>query len=228
MKRWRTAPSLTLSLILMAAAMFPSDAGAAKAKGHPKVVPPNAHFRGLSYGEWGARWWQAAFAIPVVDGDHPLFSGGAFGGDKKVVFLSGVFGGPVTIHVTVSPGTALFFPIVNTECSVLEDPPFHGDNEQELRDCANGLVDQTSGLFAEIDGVSVTNLDSFRVESPLFEFGPLPADNVFGAPAGTTSLSVDAGVYLLVHPLSPGQHVIHFGATSGPIDTTYVIHVSPH
>jgi hypothetical protein len=220
---------VVLLLTLMAVATFPYEATARKASGHPAVIPANAQFRGLSYGEWGAKWWQAAFAIPVIANDHPLFSGGVFGGDKGVVFLSGVFGPPaVTIDVTVRPGTALFFPIVNTECSVLEGPPFHGDNEQELRDCANGLVDQTFGLFGEIDGVKVTNLDSFRVESPLFEFGPLPTDNIFGAPPGTTSLSVDAGVYLMVHPLSAGRHVIHFGAASGPIDTTYIIHVSQH
>jgi hypothetical protein len=217
-----------LFLTSMSIATFPYDTTAGPASGHAHVIPVSGHFRGLSYGEWGAKWWQAAFAIPVVDGDHPLFSGGAFDGDKGVVFLSGVFGGPVSIDVTVRPGTALFFPIVNTECSVLEDPPFHGDNEQELRECANDLVDETFGLFAEIDGVPVKNLSAFRVESPLFEFGPLPAGNLFGAPPGTTSLSVDAGVYLMVQPLSPGRHVIHFGAASGPIDTTYVIHVSPH
>ena len=85
-----------------------------------------------------------------------------------------------------------------------------------------------------IDGVPATNLDAYRVESPLFEFGPLPANNLlqlFGvdAPAGTTSLSVDAGHYLLLAPLSPGRHVVRFGGTFDElgfsIDTTFVITV---
>jgi hypothetical protein len=110
-----------LLLTLMTVATLPYEASAGKASGHPHVIPANAQFRGLSYGDWGAKWWQAAFAIPVVANDHPLFSGGTFGGDKGVVFLSGVFGPPVTIDVTVRPGPPVF-PIVNTECSVLEDP----------------------------------------------------------------------------------------------------------
>ena len=44
-------------------------------------------------------------------------------------------------------------------------------------------MDNTSGMFAVIDGVPVNNLDAYRVESPLFEFGPLPEDNLLGVPA---------------------------------------------
>jgi hypothetical protein len=187
---------------------------------NPGVIPPDAKFRGLSYGEWGAQWWSTLFSIPVVGGDHPLFSGGAFGEDKGVVFLAAV-GGGATIDVTIPAGAALFFPVVNTECSVLEPDPFHGDDEAELRACANGMIDNTSGLFAAIDGVPVNNLSAYRVESPLFEFGPLPPDNVFGAPAGTTSLAVDAGVYLLLAPFSVGTHTIHVGGTFDEFGLTY-------
>jgi hypothetical protein len=202
---------------------------------NPGVIPPHARFRGLTYGEWAARWWQAAFALPVTDGDHPLISGGAFGGDDGVVFLSGV-GGGATVEITIRPGTALFFPIVNSECSVIEPDPFHGDDEDELRECANGHIDNTSDLFAFIDGRAVRNLDAYRTESPLFEFGPLPEDNIlalFGvdAPAGATSQGVDAGFYLLLTPLSVGRHVLHFGGTFDEfgfsIDTTYIINVVP-
>jgi hypothetical protein len=112
---------------------------------------------------------------------------------------------------------------------VLEPDPFHGDDEEELRACANGHIDNTSGRFAEIDSVPVNNLDAYRVESPLFEFGPLPENNLFGEPAGTTSPSVDAGVYLLLAPLSVGQHEVHVGGTFDElefsIDTTFLITV---
>ncbi len=126
--------------------------------------------------------------------------------------------------------------MVNAECSVLEPDPFHGDDEAELRACANGHIDDTSGLFATIDGVDVRNLNAYRVESPLFEFGPLPEDNLFDffgldAPAGTTSPAVDAGVYLLLAPLSVGMHVVHFGGTFDEqgfsIDTKFNITVAP-
>ena len=119
---------------------------------------------------------------------------------------------------------------------MIEPDPFHGDDETALRTCANSHIDQTSDLFAEIDGKSVNNLDAYRVESPLFEFGPLPEDNLlafFGvdAPAGATSPSVDAGVYLLLAPLSVGTHTVRVGGTfdefGASIDTTFNITVVP-
>jgi hypothetical protein len=195
------------------------------------VMPTNAKFRGLTYGEWGASWWQAAFQIPVEEGDHPLFSGGAFQGPKGVVFLAAVVGEPAVVEVTIPAGTPLFFPIVNSECSTIEEPPFFGSNETELRQCVNDFIDQTSGLFAEIDFLPVDNIEAQRVESPLFEFGPLPENNVFGEPAGTASPSVDAGYYLLLAPLSAGEHVVSVGGTfdlfGASIDTTFLITVEP-
>ena len=173
--------AITLALLVAA-----SPAQGAGRNLNPGIIPPGSTYRGQSYGEWGAQWWKTLFSIPVVDGDHPFFSGGAFEGEKRVVFLAAT-GGGVTIDVTIPPGTSLFFPVLNFECSVLEPDPSHGDNEAEMRACANGHIDHTSGLIAVIDGVPVQDLAAYRVESPLFEFGPLPADNVLGAPAGTTS-----------------------------------------
>jgi hypothetical protein len=189
-------------------------------------LPTVSSFRGLTYAEWEAQWWITAFSIPIVDGNHPLFSGGAFGEQNGVVFLAAV-GGGADLPVTISAGQALFLPVINAECSVLEPDPFHGDDEAELRACANGHIDNTAGLYAAIDGVPVNNLQSYRVESPLFVFGPLPADNLFGAPAGTTSPSVDAGFYLLVTPLSVGNHTVQVKGTAVDlnfsIDTTFHI-----
>jgi hypothetical protein len=186
-------------------------------------------FRGVSYGELAAQWWSTIFAIPIVDGQHPYLSGGAFGEYKGVTFLAAAFGEEtVEIEVTVAPGTALFLPVINAECSVFEPDPFHGDNEAELRECANGHIDQTSGLVATIDGVPVGDLDAYRGDSPLFEF-TLPENNVLGAPGGTTTQAVDAGVYLLLAPLSPGLHTIHVEATfdefGASINTTFHVTV---
>jgi hypothetical protein len=224
---------VTLGLVTLAA--VPYDAQAQGGNKNPGVIPPHAKFRGLSYGEWGARWWSTALSIPVVEGSHPVISGGAFGGDNGVLFLAGI-GGGATFDITIPAGTALFFPVVNSECSILEPDPFHGDDEAELRECANGHIDNTSARFTVIDSVPVNNLDAYRVQSPLFEFGPLPEDNFFEffgltAPAGTTSPFVDAGVYVLLAPLKVGTHTVHFGGTFDllgfSIDTTYIITVVP-
>jgi hypothetical protein len=198
---------------------------------NPGVLPPHAEFDGLTYSEWEAEWWKAALALPVTKkGYHPLFTGGVFGEHKGILFLTGV-GGGATVNITIPAETALFFPIVNAECSEIEGDPFHGDDEEEMRECANAFIDSATGLAATIDGKAVKNLGAYRVESPLFEFGPLPKRNAFGLPAGATSLSVDAGYYLLLDPLSVGTHTIHFEGTiedlDFTVDTTYVITVVP-
>jgi hypothetical protein len=211
---------LTLTATVLAMLVAASPAQGTGRNPNPGIIPPGSTYRGLSYGEWGAQWWKTIFSIPVVDGYHPLISGGAFEGEKGVVFLAAAAGG-VTIDVTIRAGTSLFVPVLNLECSVLEPDPFHGDDEAEMRACANGHIDHTSGLIAVIDGVPVQDLAAYRVESPLFEFGPLPPDNVLGAPAGTTSLAVDAGVYLMLAPLRPGSHTIHVRGTFDEFNVTF-------
>ena len=196
---------------------------------NPGVIPPNARYHGLSYPEWQAKWWQWVFSLPATG--NPILPGGDVlqGQSDHVWFLAGVFGGE-TRSITIPAGTALFFPIVNTECSTFEPPPYHGDNEAELRACAKMFIDNTSDLAAEIDGVPVRGLAAYRHQSPLFTWGPVPADNIVGAPAGTIARSVDDGIYLLLAPLPPGEHTIHFTGTfngDGTIDTTYQITVAP-
>jgi hypothetical protein len=198
-------------------------------------LPAPARYGGLTYGEWTALWWQAAFATPVEAGTHPLITGGAFGGNNRTVFLSApvmLAGSPtVTVPVTVPPGTHVFVPIITVECSVAEEPPFHGEDETELRACANGLLDLVSDPYAAVDGSPVKDPGAYRVESPLFRYGPLPAGNVLGLLPGTQSDAVGAGYFLLLPPFSVGVHritvradVAAFGIAS---DAEFIINVEP-
>ncbi len=117
-------------------------------------------------------------------------------------------GTTLTIPVTIQPGQALFLPIITVECSEAEDPPFAGHGEAELRACANGLIDLVVDPYAEIDGTPVQNPNDYRVESPLFRYGPLADRNFLGLPGGTQSDSVATGYFLLIEPLSVGTHRI--------------------
>jgi hypothetical protein len=137
------------------------------------------------------------------------------GGTFAVVETSpGVILGQANRTCAVPVGKALFFPIVNAECSTVEG---NGTTEQELRECAETLGNLIipESLEATIDGVPLKGLRRYRVQSPLFRFGPLPANNLLEflgvpAPAGTTSPAVSDGVHLLLHPLSPGRHTIRY------------------
>jgi hypothetical protein len=71
----------------------------------------------------------------------------------------------------------------------------------------------------------------------MFTIGPLPDGNVFQAfglvaPAGTTTPSVQDGFYLMLAPLSRGNHTLHFharfpGTPDFVLDITYNLTVLP-
>jgi hypothetical protein len=190
------------------------------------VLPPGAHPHGRTYSEWAAAWWrwllsQPASTNPILD---PTGAFCANGQEGKVWFLAGTFGGTATRSCTVPPGTALLFPAVNlVSCGV---PPDRA-TEEEVRSAVSIVPEEASGLNATIDGIPVSDIQGrYFEQSALFEVG-LPADNLFGLPAGTVvAPCVDAGYYLMVHPLPPGEHTIEFGGSLTDFSTQVTYHIT--
>ena len=153
--------------------------------------------------------WKEVLETPTPE--NPFTGGGPL-----CVDLGGVvapFGAPgdESITCTVKPGTKVFVAAWSAECSTLEDPPFFGNNEAELRACARAVNAgiATSDVIVVLDGrrVPVTEVTSGLVRLDL------PTDNIFGAAAGTGPpdtpyLSVANGWVALLHPLTPGTHTI--------------------
>ena len=196
---------------------------------------PPGKYRGLNSGEWLAVWWQENLAAAVEGGHHPLIDAGAVGDNNRTVFLVGPVlpadSARVTTRVTIPSGTHLVVPIITVECSEAEEPPFHGDDEAQLRACANDLLDQASEPSMRIDGRLVKDPHTYRVETPLFRYGPLTANNYLGLPAGTQSDAVGAGYVLVLQPLSVGVHRIRVAANVFAFglaaDTEFIITVEP-
>jgi hypothetical protein len=67
-------------------------------------------------------------------------------------------------------------------------------------------------FWCEIDGVAVADLESYRVSTAPGEafFVSMPDGNFYGIPAGRYGPSLNAGIYLLLRPLSAGEHTIQF------------------
>jgi hypothetical protein len=202
--------------------------------GNPRILPPNSHPYGRTYGQWAAAWWQWALAIPVDR--NPLVdetgANAAQGQSGQVWFLAGVFNatGTAVRTITVPHGKALFFPIVNNVwINTLPSDPLTADG---IRPLIAPAINDATALACEIDGVSVQNLQRYRTESPLFNI-TVPADNVFGSAlsAGTHGPDMDEGYYLMLAPLGAGQHTIHFHGSlpdvAFTLDITYHIAVSP-
>lgn len=188
-----------------------------------KVVPPDGNINGMSYGDWSTAWWQYVLSLPPDN--NPVFDAtgekcGVGQSAGPVFFLVGSGGEPTTRNCTVPAGKALVFPIVNVECSNLEDAPFFGGDEHGLRVCAATFMDgvDPSTLKVSVDGEELANPGLFRAQSPVFSFTMPRNDNFLGLNGKTTGLSVSDGYWAIVEPLTVGNHVIHFeGAfVSGP------------
>ena len=140
-------------------------------------------------------------------------------------FLAGSFGSVhITRQCTVSPGRALFFPLINQgSFAFLNDPPAQR-TEDFLRSQVTYVADAVFSRV-EIDGVAVVNPAQYLEKSVIFDVF-LPLDNVFGCteaevPQLTLSPSVDEGFYLFVFPVAgfismpslwSGHHLPPYGA----------------
>jgi len=152
--------------------------------------------------ELGALWTtvlQAPAATnPFTGGDPCIALGGR---------IVSPFAGGAEFTCTIRPGTRLLVVGWSSECSTVEEAPFHGDDEVSLRACARNADAGLQTPTVTLDGrpVHVT-----EVETALLDF-VLPAGHIFdpALPAGTAGESVGHGWVVLLHPLPPGSHVIH-------------------
>ena len=64
-----------------------------------------------------------------------------------------------------------------------------------------------------VDGLNVGNLDGYRFQSPLINL-TFPENNIAGV-TPQTAKAVSDGFWILLEPLSPGRHEIHFKAALG-------------
>ena len=102
------------------------------------------------------------------------------------------------------------FPPLNSECSFAEFPDLKSGSE--LQECAKSFQDQTTAVDATIDGKRIQDLQSFRVQSNLFDVD-FPDDNVLGIPSGK-SQAISDGIWVILEPLPVGEHTINFKGTS--------------
>lgn len=203
-KRQSVLPMLMVVLLLL---LITQSVASAHGNPNPHVLPPNSRVQGLTYGEWSARWWQYVLSVPVSENPLVGATGANCGiqqiGNVALVVADPTIGEPIACDVPA--GTMLFLDILSAECSTLEEAPFYGGNEEELRACAEDF--ELSNLWASIDGIAVHHLREYIHTSPLFDF-TVPEDNILWVDAGSGQ-SVSNGAHLLLAPLMPGEHTVH-------------------
>ena len=208
------------------------------------VWPPGSSTQyGNTYGEWSASWIQWLLSIPAAT-NPALDTTGAncgVGQSGPVWFLAGTFGTSETRNCTIPAGKSLFFPILNGffgagvfDC--FPTIPKVACLLPTLRAAAAASMDSVT-LQAELDGaplVPAGSLSDFRVRSPEFAI-TFPDGNVYGlkragnVQRGTYLPNVADGYWVMLLPLSPGPHTLHFkGTSTGGVFEGAVIEATYH
>jgi hypothetical protein len=193
------------------------------------VLAPTEPAYGATPGEWYGRWWQWTASFPGtinpnLDATGELCSSGQHG---PVFFLPRTFADTTLLTCTVPTGISVLVPIAGAECSTVEEPPFFGANEEELRRCAAEWTDSIGSVSMLVNGQEIMAMQTYRVSSPLFTL-TFPPGNVYGVTPGV-ALSVADGYVVMLAPLPAGQHQIDVSATfqDGTLfqETTYILDV---
>jgi hypothetical protein len=161
--------------------------------------------------------WERVLETPTPQN---VFAGGDpcmdLGGGVVAPFVP--LGTP-SLMCKVKPGTTLFITAWSSECSTVEEPPYFGRNERQLRACARAVDAGITLVEVTVDGQRVAVSE---VETGLLTVD-LPENNIFGLPA-QQAFSVGHGWVALLDPLSPGRHeiIIHVEGTylGDPVDFT--------
>jgi hypothetical protein len=172
-----------------------------------RVKPPNFGWRGshTDLSELTSDNWQWLMAVPLetVLAVEETGDFGLVAQQGKVWYLAG--GAPYAPNIrtlTVPAGKSLFFLVAGAVAWAPED----GETVEELRGVAGFLTDLVVEMECEVDGVPVEGLFENRVASPGFAF---EGGAVFGLEGGR-DLAAGDGYWLMLDPLSPGEHVIEY------------------
>ena len=164
---------------------------------------------------WSARWWMWAASFrgeesPVTDREGTRCSSGQEG---ETFFLAGAYGSdPVQRTCTVPRGKYLFFPLL----TYIVLPDGGSRDCDQLKSEARSMVRNPTLLFAQVDGRAIPALESRRA-------APAKCFNVNARTHGPNVSSASDGYWLMLRPLPPGRHTLHFGGqvTSLSQDITY-------
>jgi hypothetical protein len=163
---------------------------------------------GLVFSEWCVRWLKWCLEQPIESNPANDTTGKNCYQNQSgpVWFLAGTFGGPATRRCTIPMQKAIMFPIIEKECSFVEDKDITTET-----DLISRTIDQTSRishLEASIDGVALQNLSRYQVQTRVFDL-VFPKNNVYSVQEGPTQAASN-GVWVFLEPLSAGKHKIYF------------------
>lgn len=185
-----------------------------------QVYAPNSIVEGKSIGEWTSDWWNWAYGSPV-EGNVLTDDTGAFQNTNQtadVFFIAGNSGGETSRSFTVPNDKPLLLPLINLSYWRTPEP---GEDEDPTtpRDAAlvqadvEGLISEVDELSFSLDGVSIAQDTLFMHRESTTFTGNILADTVGATsePVGVWPESYTSGYWIMLDPLSPGDHTLNFG-----------------
>jgi hypothetical protein len=199
--------AVTLSLSVVAATIPSADAK----NSNPSVIPPTSK----QYDKHTDAWWQWILSIPTDQNPANAeleTTDCAVNQSGDVWFLNGVGGmlndpgGFIERDCTIPVEKQILFPIVNLAGSETTPEKAEAFNEQ-LTD----IVDLATDLQVTVDGVPLQDLDQYRFkESSAFGINCQAIDLLC---LEGEEYAVHEGYFVMLTPLTPGQHTIEFSGT---------------
>lgn len=178
-----------------------------------------------TFNHWVEEWFKWFLSLPNIQGDegqsHPrdVYSPEKCSWNQNKtspVWMLADGPGQNDLSVTeirdceVPVGKALLVQIVGSNCSTNEGYK----NDKELLDCANWILDKAQ-FSASVDGKEIMNTNKNPADREKFFVKPFitnityAKNNYYGFPEGTYR-GMEAGYFLFIKPLSPGNHVIKY------------------
>ncbi|MFN8498314.1 MAG: hypothetical protein U0641_10695 [Anaerolineae bacterium] len=205
-----------------------------------RVLPPSSNPYGLSYSQWSVKWWQWAIGTPYSKSplNSNLKPAAPCGTDQSgpVFFLGGALGPGDNVHrdCAVPLGKALLMPIINVEWD--EEGVTTPLTVVQLGQTAKSITDHTTDRSITVDGVPIPDNQIYRIPSPVFftytmsatdnlynlkctgtlnpkcrdSNGPVNFPGLICAFGKCTAIAMGDGYYVMLAPLTAGDHVIHF------------------
>jgi hypothetical protein len=224
---------LTVAVTMWLGAASSVPAGARNS--NPSVLPPQSKAYGKSYGEWSILFWQWAMSIPA-DRSPVIDPTGEFcdEGQSGPVWFVGSVGGSSERVCHIPAGKAVFMPVFNWifgsgvfDC----DPTVPGVpcDVETLRASAAANTEAAEVLDVTIDGVPLEDPRAYRAISPEPFSVTYPENSIVGVEAGTYYPQVSDGYWLMLAPMSKGEHnvtvhVVAPGTIFGTIEYTTINH----
>lgn len=194
---------LVASLTLLAVTMTTGNLAFAEDL-NEGVVNPDSKL----YEKHTSQWWQWAVSVaepnnPVVDETGEDCSVNQSG---NVWFLAGTSGGIAERDCAIPLGTKILFPIVN-----LQGTETSAENAEAFNDIITVLMDTVTDLQVTVDGVPLENVEEYRFKDSSAYTIDCQAPELGCAPSETHG--VQEGYYIMLTPLTPGEHTVEFSGT---------------